>query len=403
MKLETGERIYLPLDEDGLPVFYPTYFVSRMLRSKTINTQKNQLQELRLLSRWESESKISVEDRFKQGQSLTESEIMSLVDFCGFSLGTVRKLESGVSLMRDAYGYVNSNVKRMRLTVIRNYLEFLCKQVSTDPNRGVEAKKLASALKSYTPKGRNHFVHKEEKKLTEDQIEVVEKHLLPGSPENPFKSDALQLRNMLMLHLMFETGVRLGELMGLHVEDIDVYESLLKIRRRHHDPRDPRKHQPLAKTKERDIPIPSDLAELIEFYLSEFRGRIKAARRHPILFVGHHKKGEGEPLSLEGANYVMKKIREAFPVMASVHPHLMRHHMNYRFSKMLENIEGWDEMTPEEKANFDSQTRANLMGWSENSSMQQYYNRRYNRELMESAMRKRAKLQSGISKGVERR
>lgn len=86
-----------------------------------------------MLSRWETESKISVENRFKQGQSLSESEIMSLVDFYGLSLGTIRKLESGVSLMRDAYGYVNSNVKRMRLTVIRQYLEFLCKQVSTDP------------------------------------------------------------------------------------------------------------------------------------------------------------------------------------------------------------------------------------------------------------------------------
>lgn len=91
MRFESGERISLPF-MDGIPVFYPTYFVTRRLRSKTTSTQSNQLRELRVLAYWEIDSGISVIDRLKSDQPFADIEIQSLVDFTGYSLETIRKI-----------------------------------------------------------------------------------------------------------------------------------------------------------------------------------------------------------------------------------------------------------------------------------------------------------------------
>lgn len=389
VKLENGERITLPF-VDGVPVFYPAYYVSRRLRSKTTSTQSNQLRELRMLAYWEVDSGIDVTQRLKNNHPLSDIEIQSLVDFSGYSLETIRKIHSGVKVLKSGYSYVNSEVKRFRLKTISAYIEFLYTLVSTAPDRDRQAQSLKAKIKSYIPKRRSHLSKPEEKMLTDEQLDTLLEKLKPGHPENPYLDEAIQLRNLAMMHILYETGIRKGELLGLYVEDIDFREGLVKVRRRHHDPKDPRSDQPLQKTKERDIAIPPGLVEVLWVYVMEIRGRTKAARKHPVLFVGHHGDDEGKPLSKSGCQYVFSQFVQAFPEMKGTHTHLLRHHMNYRLSGMLENIDGWNSMSPEERMKLDESVRADLMGWSPNSDMQALYNRRYHKAVADKAMADRS-------------
>lgn len=389
MRFESGERISLPF-MDGIPVFYPTYFVTRRLRSKTTSTQSNQLRELRVLAYWEIDSGISVIDRLKSDQPFADIEIQSLVDFTGYSLETIRKIHSKARILKTGYSYVDNEVKRFRLKTISAYIEFLYTLVSTAADRDRQAQALKAKIKSYIPKRRSHLSKGEEKALTDEQIDVLLEKLKPGHPENPFAIEAIQLRNLAMLHVLYETGIRKGELLGLYVEDIDFNEGKVKIRRRHHDPRDPRTYQPNQKTKERDIPIPEGLLEVLWCYVMEVRGRSKVAKKHPVLFVGHHGSDEGKALSAAGCQYIFTQFLHAFPVMKGTHAHLLRHHMNYRLSGMLENIEGWEGMSPEERMRLDETVRADLMGWKPDGSMQALYNKRYHKEVANKAMAERS-------------
>lgn len=395
MKLEGGERICLPF-MDGVPVFYPTYYVTRRLRNKTPSTQNNQLRELRVLSYWEVDSGICLVSRIKDGQSITDLEIQSLVDFCGYSLDSIKKIHSGAKLMRHGYSYVDNEVKRFRLITISYYIQFLYTLISSAENRNIQAESLKAKIKSYTPKRREHLKNVEDKALTDEQVDILLEKLKPGHQENPFANEAIQFRNLAMLHILYETGIRRGELLGLYVEDIDFDKAELKIRRRHHDSRDPRTYQPLQKTKERNIPILDGLVEVLWYYVMEIRGRSKAAKKHPVLFVGHHGGDEGKPLSPAGFQYVFTKIVDAFPVMKGTHAHLLRHHMNYRLSVMLDNVDGWDSMTPEERMRLDETVRSDLMGWKPDGYMQVIYNKRYHKETANKAMAKRADSLKGI-------
>jgi integrase len=199
--------------------------------------------------------------------------------------------------------------------------------------------------------------------------------LLLSHPDNPWKDRSIQLRNLLIFSVLYETGMRRGELAGLYVNDIQ--GARIAVFRRHNNPLENRNQAPNTKTGERTIPITEDLARLLDIYVMEHRGSIKAAKKHPYLFVSH-RKNMGNPMTLNAIQEVFKAARSAIPELKSVSPHKLRHHMNYQISNMID--ENYEDATPSEKAEVDTQVRSYLMGWSPTSHMQEIYNQRYFQE-----------------------
>lgn len=399
-KFDNGERICLPFD--GLtPEFYPTYYVTRQLRGVSDSTQRNTLNNLRFLPYWERDSGISLVDRIKAGDELTELEFKGLVDFCSYTKETAERILSGSKLLPTAYSYVNSETKRNRLKAIQHYVKFLYAVVSKHPERERHVNSIEKKFYGNMPKFRRTLMIDEEKKLSDEQLDILLNKILPGSPVNPWNNEALQHRNLLMIHVLYETGMRKSEMLGLYVEDVDFINQAIRVRRRHHDPADPRLFQPHQKTKERNINVPEEMINALYRYIIEFRNVHKAAKKHPVLFVNHERRGVGMPLSIPGFNYVMSRILKAFPVMRGVHPHLIRHHFNYRFSKMLESLPEWESMSPQERENLDTATRSDIMGWNPEGVMQRLYNKRYYKEVANRAMSNRvARLEGGVETSV---
>jgi integrase len=373
LKQEDGVRSVILLEE-GFPMYYPTLYVSMELRHISVSRQRNILYSIEVLFNWCQCEGIGLEERFKCDEHLSQEEVLQLLDFCTWNVTTQKRLMSGVKLLRTGYKQVSRDMASQRIHAIREYLQFLYIRLAQRKERTNIAKGVSETIKSYKPKIKK-YVKNTVIALSDEQINAITQKLLLSHPDNPWKDRSIQLRNLLIFSVLYETGMRRGELAGLYVNDIQ--GARIAVFRRHNNPLENRNQAPNTKTGERTIPITEDLARLLDIYVMEHRGSIKAAKKHPYLFVSH-RKNMGNPMTLNAIQEVFKAARSAIPELKSVSPHKLRHHMNYQISNMIdENYEG---ATPSEKAEVDTQVRSYLMGWSPTSHMQEIYNQRYFQE-----------------------
>lgn len=134
----------------------------------------------------------------------------------------------------------------------------------------------------------------------------------PEHPKNPFAHPQTQWRVYALLCLLLLQGLRLGEALGLHANDLkserDHRNGVLKHRiavqtLEHED--DPRAVKPSKKNEYaiRSIPVAAPTALALQSYLENYRGR-----------VGHRyflSSDKGLPMSLSGATKALERLSEA--------------------------------------------------------------------------------------------
>lgn len=120
-----------------------------------------------------------------------------------------------------------------------------------------------------------------------------------GRLERPFPA-----RDVALFEVLYGCGVRIGELAGLNLADLDLGERWLLVRGKGR--------------KERQVPLGSKAAAALERYLLE---RNAADPREPALFVNHR----GKRLSDRGARGIVKLYATVLAGDASIHPHSFRH------------------------------------------------------------------------------
>lgn len=119
-----------------------------------------------------------------------------------------------------------------------------------------------------------------------------------------FGDDFFGRRDRLMLRLLYETGIRRSELVGLRDGSADLSTLTLKVCGKG--------------DKERLIPIESELAHNISEYLTLKQQEIGNVE---WMFVNH----KGRQMSPESVNYVVKKYMTALSNADRVSPHVFRH------------------------------------------------------------------------------
>lgn len=228
-----------------------------------------------------------------------------------------------------------------------------------------------------------------EKSLDGNQINHLLEVIKCGAAFNPF-GENLQIRNRLIILVLYSLGIRSGELLNIRISDINFSDSSLAIRRRADDKNDPRVKQPLVKTMERKLPLSSALAKELHNYITSVRRKFKNARKHEYLFVTH-KSGptQGMPLSSMAYHKVIDSIRNVMPELCNLTGHKLRHARNYEFSKKL------DEMPERVSEAEQEKMRSNLMGWTPGSGTAQIYNKRF---IQDKSHKVAIKLQEDINK-----
>lgn len=409
--LAQGERVPLLLDEQGLPLFYPTLFATTQLRNAgaAVNTIRNALTHIQVLLRWEAQERRNLVDEFTSGKFLSLPDIVSLRDFAKLDMRHVgarenTEVRSGNAVVFSdarvgpavARPSVTQRVAYNRITTIADYLEFVGGVIIQHRNSAELAHALAEMgkrIRKHRPRGSKHGLVQTpvEKSPDPGVVKRLREVIAIGSDENPFSDPTIQLRNAIIIELYRVTGMRTGELLSLWVEQFHLgHEPSVSVRRNHDDVHDPRAYQPTSKTKERMLPISDELAKLVQHYILEVRARIPGARRHPYVFVSH-KAGKtfGRPLSKNGLYRVIERVSAVAPELAGMHPHALRHHMNYALSLAIDQHNAASRSNDAEqiiREGREQDIRAHLNG-HRNKESGKVYNERHIREQADKAMR----------------
>jgi len=123
-----------------------------------------------------------------------------------------------------------------------------------------------------------------------------------GAPDT-----VLAMRDRALLEVLYGTGARISEAVGLDVDDLDAVDGTVLLRGKG--------------GKERLVPVGGYAREAVAAYLTRARPELVAARSGPAMFLN----SRGGRLSRQSAWSVLVKAAERAGVTASVSPHTLRH------------------------------------------------------------------------------
>jgi integrase/recombinase XerD len=115
------------------------------------------------------------------------------------------------------------------------------------------------------------------------------------------------LRNQAMLELIYASGLRVSELIGLRLASLDLGIGIVRV---------------VGKgDKERLVPVGETAANSLRAYLRDGRPRLEKGRPSDSLFLGRH----GQGLTRQMFWQLVKKIARTAGITKTVTPHTLRH------------------------------------------------------------------------------
>lgn len=124
--------------------------------------------------------------------------------------------------------------------------------------------------------------------------------------QTPDQSNPYGIRDACILELLYSTGIRVSELVGIKTSDLYLNRHQIKI---------------LGKgNKERYVLFGTPCFQLLESYL-EVRTQLLKNKESQTLFLDFH----GNPLTTNGIRYILKKYARNCDFKTKVSPHMFRH------------------------------------------------------------------------------
>ena len=190
-----------------------------------------------------------------------------------------------------AQGASKATVAR-KLAAIRSLFEYLIRtgEAGSNPAKLVSTPKLPKKLPAV---------------LTAEQANSLVDSIVPVNGG----SDDKAVRDRLIFELLYGCGLRVSELEGLEIRDIDVRERWLRVRGKGR--------------KERDVPFGDKANAALEGYLAQ-RSAVPGAEGLPFLLI-QRRAGETKRLSARSIRRVVKQRALAALGDSSLHPHSLRH------------------------------------------------------------------------------
>lgn len=181
---------------------------------------------------------------------------------------------------------LSSSTCARRITTVKGFFKFLKteKRIRDDP-----------ALLIESPKGW---------KRLPKILSMTDVDKLLDAPDT---KKILGMRDKAMIELLYATGLRVSEIIGLKVENLNFETGILKC---------------LGKgSKERLVPFGSVSAKWLKNYMLNARARLLKGNMSEILFLGQGSK----PLTRQAFWKTIKKYARKCGIRVSVYPHVVRH------------------------------------------------------------------------------
>lgn len=286
-----------------------------------------------------------------------------------------------------------------RLTTVKEFLRYGYERYLdkvTDENRYVRvSKELARVERRFekaTPsRAEIEETTKSPSALSNEQLAVLRFALAPRARHNPFSNDlngALRYRNIAMISLLIETGIRPAELCLLERTDLFPERQSIWVSKWMADSLDahtnqiagyrkrakfPRKVTVGHKTRGREIKLQPHILDMLQLYIDDHRAAFLKAhqkRRSRYLFLSYK---DGGPITVNGVQSVVKHLSAVFPAIGYLTSYTFRHtSVNVSkqvLRKALNNVDALhrDQMIQE--------FLTTKYGWSPASEMPEHYGR----------------------------
>mgnify|MGYP002912849251 CR=1 FL=1 len=124
--------------------------------------------------------------------------------------------------------------------------------------------------------------------------------------EQPRCVDEKGFRDHAMLELLYATGIRVSELIGLNVTDVNLTAGFIRCS---------------SRSKERIIPLYHGAVKALQDYIRDIRPRIIANETETALFVNMN----GERMSRQGFWKIIKHYQQTAQIDKEITPHTLRH------------------------------------------------------------------------------
>ena len=173
-----------------------------------------------------------------------------------------------------------------RLSSLRRLYEYLLRenQIKTNPTSNIDAPRLGRSLP---------------KSLTEDEVEAL--------LDAPDTEDALGIRDKCMLEVLYATGLRVSELVGLTIQQLNLRQGVVRI---------------MGKgNKERLVPLGEEATQWLEQYLSASRNEILKNVMSDDLFPSKR----GKAMTRQTFWHMIKRYAVIAGIVKDLSPHVLRH------------------------------------------------------------------------------
>ena len=360
-----GQNESLPIivDEVGTPIDRLNFFIIEELRGLADSTVENRARILILIEQWAKTNGIYLEEEMANTCLSKAGHFNSLISH----LRNKSNIEQADNVVQLKPVQVTIDYFNQRLRLCETYFEYLnnrfLSRVRLDDPKISQNKifydKLIKKLKDKAVAGKSNST---KKGLTLLQQESLSKGL---KDNRYFKwNSSTWFRNKLIIVLLYETGIRKGEMLSLTVDNcITKVEKPYIIVKQNITLEDPITRVPQIKTEERIIPISCSLAELIEAYKKIRRAKKEARKQPPFLFLSSHL--PYPPMAESSVDGIFDAIKVAIPNIKKLASHVLRH-------TRFENLERYFN---EQKYDYAARTKIknSLGGWSRNSKTSENY------------------------------
>ena len=163
------------------------------------------------------------------------------------------------------------------------------------------------------------------------------------------------VRNQLMVKVMFNCGLRVSEVVNLQLKDIDYEGGFLHILEG-------------KGKKDRDVPIQSDLLDLLQIYIKSNRGQTAPYYKYDPIFLN---KG-GKKLTTRRIGQIVSYHAKRSGIKKHIHPHTFRHSFAMH----------------SKKCNIDTKTLQQVLGHESIQTTEVYLNHLQSKEEVKKAYEK---------------
>lgn len=179
-----------------------------------------------------------------------------------------------------------------KMSTLRQFFKFCVaeKEFENNPTQNIAVPKLPKRLP---------------KSLSMDRVEAL---LTCVGKEQVYRSkdsESLQKRDQVMIYLLYATGLRVSELVGLTLDQVDLEGGFVRVKGKGE--------------KERIVPFARVAGELIQAYVSQYRTSLNPATDH--LFVNQR----GLVISRQSFWKNLRKYASLAGITDPISPHVLRH------------------------------------------------------------------------------